>query len=667
MGAQVPGLARLISFPSSSLIRNSPSSPLASSCLFTLLLYLATLLSALAVLVSAGSPQTDALLKFKSGVGDNEALGTWTPDTEPCEGGKPNWAGVLCAKGMVWGLQLEHMELTGVVDIDALVSIGDIRTLSLMDNRLDGPLPEVKKLGKLKALFLSNNYFSGEIPADAFDGMGSLKTLYLANNDFTGTIPESITRLPKLNVLKLDGNQFQGRIPEFQQKFLRAVNLAKNDLEGPIPKMLSHMPPNSFSGNKGLCGAPLAPCSIAPPPSPTQSPPSLPPSEELAMEVETTNVTLEVIALLLALVIILIIVLLSMLIIHRRKRASTSSSATPPIIITEAKYMSPMTSATTVVNPFQREEMMKKVVVEQVNQLMFLRDDMERFELQDLLRASAEVLGSGTFGASYKAGVIGQPLMVVKRYRHMINVGREEFHEHMRMIGRLDHPNLLPLVACYYRKEEKLLVSKYMANGSLATRLHGNHTSEQALDWPTRLKIIRGITKGLAHLHNELLITSTPHGHLKSSNVLFSDSFEPMLTDYALRPVINVDHAHKLMIAYKSPEHAHLKQTSGKTDVWSLGIVMLEILTGKYPENYLTQSYNRSSDLATWVNNMVKDKKTVEVFDKDMAGTSKGEMIKVLKLALSCCEEDVERRVGIKEVVDRIERLIDGHDSGNIE
>ena len=104
--------------------------------------------------------------------------------------------------------------------------------------------------------------------------------------------------------------------------------------------------------------------------------------------------------------------------------------------------------------------------------LSFLKDDIEKFDLQDLLRASAEVLGSGTFGSSYKAVVGGQPV-VVKRYRHMNNVEREEFHEHMRRIGRLKHQNLLPLAAYYYRRDEKLLVTEFAENGSLASHLHG--------------------------------------------------------------------------------------------------------------------------------------------------------------------------------------------------
>ena len=107
-------------------------------------------------------------------------------------------------------------------------------------------------------------------------------------------------------------------------------------------------------------------------------------------------------------------------------------------------------------------------------QLHFVRHDRYRFDLQDLLRASAEVLGSGIFGSSYKAVLLDGPAMVVKRFRHMSSVGKEEFHEHMRKLGALSHPNLLPLVAYYYRKEEKLLVSDFIENGSLASHLHGN-------------------------------------------------------------------------------------------------------------------------------------------------------------------------------------------------
>ena len=102
-----------------------------------------------------------------------------------------------------------------------------------------------------------------------------------------------------------------------------------------------------------------------------------------------------------------------------------------------------------------------------------MKDDRERFDLPDLLKAAAEILGSGCFGSTYKATLNNGNAVVVKRFKQMNNVGREEFQEHMRRLGRVSHPNLLPLVAYYYRKEEKLFITDPMQKGSLAMLLHG--------------------------------------------------------------------------------------------------------------------------------------------------------------------------------------------------
>lgn len=121
----------------------------------------------------------------------------------------------------------------------------------------------------------------------------------------------------------------------------------------------------------------------------------------------------------------------------------------------------------------------KRTEGQAVQKLIFLKNDIDKFDLPDLLKASAEILGSGVFGSTYKAALSTVRVMVVKRFRQMNNVGKEDFHEHMRRIGRLNHKNLLPVIAFYYRKEEKLLVSKYVNNVSLAVHLHGTYTSRQ--------------------------------------------------------------------------------------------------------------------------------------------------------------------------------------------
>lgn len=107
-----------------------------------------------------------------------------------------------------------------------------------------------------------------------------------------------------------------------------------------------------------------------------------------------------------------------------------------------------------------------------VRLLTFLKEDSEKFDMQELLRASAEVLGGGVFGSTYKAGLNGKK-MVVKRFKHMNQVSKEDFNEHMRRLGRMSHRNVQPIVAFYYKKEEKLLVTAFAENVSLAARLHG--------------------------------------------------------------------------------------------------------------------------------------------------------------------------------------------------
>ncbi|KAL5079893.1 hypothetical protein RYX36_008314 [Vicia faba] len=300
--------------------------------------------------------------------------------------------------------------------------------------------------------------------------------------------------------------------------------------------------------------------------------------------------------------------------------------------------------------------------------LSFVREEAsEQFDLQDLLRASAEILGSGCHSSSYKAGLLTGSTVVVKRFKQMNNFGREEFKEHMRRLGRLNHPNLISLLAYYYKRDEKLFVTDFIHNGSLAVRLHGYQAIGQvSLDWPKRLAIVKGVAQGIEYLYKEMPNLIAPHGHLKSSNVLLSDSMEPILTDYGLIPVINQDIAHEIMVAYKSPEYLQHGRITKKTDVWSLGLLTLEILTGKFPANFIQQS---EVSLANWVDSVVQEEWTSQVFDKDMefSRNSEGEIFKLLKIALACCEMDVDKRLDLNEAVDRIQEVQIQEDNNEVD
>ncbi|KAL0312252.1 UNVERIFIED_CONTAM: putative LRR receptor-like serine/threonine-protein kinase [Sesamum radiatum] len=140
---------------------------------------------------------------------------------------------------------------------------------------------------------------------------------------------------------------------------------------------------------------------------------------------------------------------------------------------------------------------------------------------------------------------------------------------------------------------------------------------------------------------------------------LLDSKYEPLLSDYGLVPVMNKDHAQQFMVAYKSPESTQKDRVTRKTDVWSLGILILELLTGRFPANYLKQGKGPSADLATWVNSVVKEEWTGEVFDKDMNSSRHAErqMFRLLKIGMCCCEWNVDMRWDLKEAVERIMEL----------
>ncbi|XP_042441597.1 pollen receptor-like kinase 4 [Zingiber officinale] len=596
------------------------------------------------------------LLQFKASLSDATsagpppALASWGANVAPCVAKQftSSWAGVFCDDARVSTLLLNDMSLAGELNLGLLSGLPGLRYLSFVNNSFDGGMPDITKLPDLKSIYLSRNRFSGHIKDDLFQPMRALKKVWLSHNNFSGPIPSSLVAPEKLMEVGLDGNMFEGEIPALWQPDLHIVNVAFNNLDGPIPARLANMSTTLFEGNKNLCGPPLAvPC----PPSSSDKKPLSP------------YFIIGVILISIALLLLLIMLIICLL--HRRRsqkeaaeQPQSGEAETIGRLETAGVQAGPSTAAAAAMTESHGGS--KKIPKKEQGKLSFVSEERKNFDLQDLLRASAEVLGSGNFGSSYKASLIDGPAVVVKRFKEMNAAGREDFREHMRRLGRLSHRNLLPLVAYCYLKEEKLIITDYIPGGSLAHMLHGNNGPEPpVLDWPARLRIIKGIARGLVYLSDELPMLTLPHGHLKSSNVLLDPSLEPVLTDYALAPVMNKARASQVMVAYKSPECCgrHGKP-SRKSDAWSFGILALEILTGKFPATYLRDGGSAASaDLACWVNSVAHDKSTGEMFDPNMTKKSEGEMSKLLHIAMACCETNVDARLELKAALEKIEEL----------
>ncbi|GKV24706.1 hypothetical protein SLEP1_g34290 [Rubroshorea leprosula] len=594
--------------------------------------------------------EADALLKLKKSFSQADSLNNWAPGSSPCI---KRWVGVMCAADTIIGLHLTDLDIAGKVDIDALLEIPGLRTLSLMNNEFSGPIPELNKLGSLKALYLSGNKFSGEIPSDFFKAMGSLKKVWINNNTFTGKIPESVMQLPFLTQLHVEGNQFSGEIPplKYPQK-MTSIDFSFNKLEGQIPESLSRFDASVFQGNVGLCGKPLEKgCGAGQAAGSGGDPTS-----------SGNQKTMIVIGTFIAILFFVAVAIFS----ATRKDDDFSVLGNKPHKGQVSMHVPESTRKPTMETTNRKSADSKRGSSHNgggrngITDLVMVNNDKGVFGMQDLMKAAAEVLGNGGLGSAYKAVMANGLSVVVKRMREMNRLGKEAFDAEMRRFGKLKHPNLLTPLAYHFRREEKLMVTEYMPKGSLLYVLHGDRGIIHAdLNWVTRLKIIRGIAQGLSFIYSEFAAYELPHGNLKSSNVILTENYEPLLSDYAMQPLANTNNVAQSLFAYKTPEYVQHQQISPKSDVYCLGIIILEILTGKFPSQYLSNGKG-GIDIVHWVQTSISENKEEELIDPEISSdeNSLGQMLQLLKIGVACIESNPEMRLGMKEAIRRIEEAL---------
>ncbi|WCJ34445.1 G-type lectin S-receptor-like serine/threonine-protein kinase At4g27290 [Euphorbia peplus] len=285
--------------------------------------------------------------------------------------------------------------------------------------------------------------------------------------------------------------------------------------------------------------------------------------------------------------------------------------------------------------------------------------ELPLIDLNDILKATNKFsmenkLGEGGFGPVYKGTLEDGQEIAVKRLSISSGQGSHEFKNEVILIAKLQHRNLVRLLGCCMQGDEKLLVYEFMPNKSLDFFIFDQTASKQ-LDWSTRHKIISGIAKGLLYLHQDSRLRII-HRDLKASNVLLDNQMNPKISDFGLARTFGGDQSEgstKRVVGtygYMAPEYASDGLFSVKSDVFSFGVLMIEIISGKRSRGFYQP--NHSYNLVAYGWRLWKEGKYLELVDSALGESCHlSQLMRCIHISLLCVQQNAEERPSMESVV----------------
>ncbi|KAI3721117.1 hypothetical protein L2E82_32121 [Cichorium intybus] len=522
-------------------------------------------------------------------------------------------------------LSLAANNLNGSIPKEVLQLASLSVSLDLSQNNLSGVLPqEIGSLKNLGALDLSENHLSGELPS-SFSSCTSLQFLYLSNNFFKGSIPESFSSLKALEYVNISRNNFSGHIPTYFQDFpLEDLDLSYNDFEGEVyaKGVFANASAISLIGNPRLCGGipelHLPNCRS----SNSKRGKKLSLSFVVAISLSSAIVGLGLVS------------FVSFYYCEKKKKEKSSE----PMLI----------------------ESFEKITYER------LFKATEGFSSQNLI-------GTGSFASVYK-GVLDENSLTVaiKVLNLQRRGGSKSFMTECDTLRHTHHRNLVKVItscsSLYYQGNDFMaLVYDFMPNGNLESWLHSSTTihdmphddQSRQLDLLQRISIVKDVAFALDYLHYRCG-NVVVHCDLKPSNILLDVDMTAHVGDFGLAKIISLDElpdanksASSLIrgtVSYAPPEYGLGNEVSTSGDMYSYGILLLEMLTGKLPVDTMFQD---SLSLHSYARMALTDRCVLQIVDPLLLNDDVKEacLISLVKIGVQCSSEYPQDRMNIGTVI----------------
>eukprot|EP01018_Ginkgo_biloba_P018399 Gb_38336 [translate_table: standard] len=469
-------------------------------------------------------------------------------------------------------------------------------------------------------LDLSGNQLSGRIPSE----IGLLKVRYLrevniSRNQLRGNIPKSIGDVTSLESLDLSNNYLEGRIPDELSRLhgLEMLDFSYNNLSGPIPKggQFDTFNASSYVGNIDLCGSPLsASC--------RRNNSSEQPSSDRETDKRYTVVII-------------------------------ASSIVGSILILGLSFCCYMHSSRKSIEHLKIHsfEHNLKLKLEDISE--YIGDGHN----------NANVISETSLSVVYKATLADGHVVAIKKFKvnEQMNVERN-FKRECKILSKIRHRNLVRIMGAFSNSNTKALVLRFMPNGSLDMHLHAFSTCTLSLE--KRLNIAVGIAQAMLYLHEESGIGEIVHCDLKPSNVLLDDDFEAHVADFGIAKLIDPKAIQYSLssrvigsIGYIAPEFAYGKKVSKEVDIYSFGILLLEIASGKTPTS---DEFKGEISLHEWVRSSFPDRVFERVDSTLISHATSGErlqIISLLRLALPCSQASPRDRPSMREILSILKHI----------